>query len=73
MQGITSMESRDPSWERMVSEMRANSSGIDWSKVDWSKLKPSDIGVTFGRPMTEEEFKKYKAAKNVKILKPGGT
>jgi hypothetical protein len=42
--------------------------------VDWSKLKPSDISVMFGKPMTEAEFAEYRKARGgrpMHVLRPG--
>lgn len=61
-------------WQAKVNAMRSKASAVDWSGVDWSKLKPSDIGVHIGAPMTEEEFRKYKSRQgqqNVHVIKPG--
>lgn len=56
-------------WDKQVQSMKAKSEAIDWSDADWSKLKPKDIGVTFGPPMTEEQFKEYRKNKDVKVIK----
>jgi hypothetical protein len=61
-------------WERRVRAMstedakdQANHPGgapgqvAAWPEgMDWSKLKASDIGVRFGKPMTREEFLEYR-------------
>lgn len=47
-------------WDQKVAQMNAAASAIDWSKVDFSKLNPADIGVQFGPPMTEEQFREYR-------------
>ena len=57
-------------WQRMVAAMQARAQAVDWSKVDWSKLSPSDIGVRFGAPMTEEEFAEYRKRRgSVHVIK----
>jgi hypothetical protein len=56
-------------WDKQVQSMKSNSESVDWSNADWSKLKPKDIGVTFGPPMTEEQFKEYRKNKDVKVIK----
>lgn len=56
-------------WDKQVQSMKEKSEAIDWSGADWSKLKPKDIGVTFGPPMTEEQFKEYRKNKDVKVIK----
>lgn len=60
-------------WEKKVAAMTRQASTVDWSKVDLSKLNPSDIGVHLGPPMTEEQFRAYRArqGKPVRVLKPG--
>ena len=50
-------------WRAVTDAMRAQSAGVDWSKVDWSKLAPSDIGVQMGPMMTEEQFREYQRRK----------
>lgn len=50
-------------WEQKAARMHAKSAQVDWSKVDLSKLKPSDIGVMVGPPMTEEQFREYQKRK----------
>lgn len=47
-------------WEKKVAGMSAASAATDWSKTDFSKLTARDIGVNFGPPMTEEQFKQYR-------------
>lgn len=62
-------------WRREVQAMAARASSVDWSRVDWSKLKASDIGVKFGAPMTEEEFKEYRrrqGARPVHVIRNAG-
>ena len=43
------------------------------SVEDAKRLKPEDIGLSFGKPMTEEEFAAYRAARRggrpIKVLK----
>ncbi len=56
-------------WDKQVESMRNASQSVDWSGADWSALKPKDIGVTFGPPMTEEQFREYRKNKAVKVLK----
>lgn len=56
-------------WDKQVDSMRNASQSVDWSGADWSTLKPKDIGVTFGPPMTEEQFREYRKNKAVKVLK----
>jgi hypothetical protein len=56
-------------WDKQVQSMKEKSEAIDWSGADWSKLKPKDIGVTFGPPMTEEQFAEYRKNKAVKVIK----
>lgn len=64
--------SKGADWAREVAAMQAAAAGVDWSKVDWSKLAASDIGVKFGAPMTEEEFREYRkqqGKKPIQIIK----
>ncbi len=56
-----SQDAAHAAWLRQTAAMQQRAAGVDWSGVDWSKLNPRDIGVTFGPPMTEEQFKAYKA------------
>lgn len=35
----------------------------DLGAMDWSKLNPQDIGVRIGKPLTEEEFRRYQDAR----------
>lgn len=56
-------------WDKQVASMRNASQSIDWSGADWSNLKAKDIGVTFGPPMTEEQFREYRKNKAVQVLK----
>ena len=58
-------------WQDNVSAMRQAAQGIDWSGMDWSKLTARDIGVQFGPPMTEAQFKEYQKRRggDVTILK----
>ena len=62
-------------WQAVVAAMQSKAQAIDWSKVDWSKLSPSEIGVRFGAPMTEAEFREYRKNKAVHVVKAnaGGT
>ena len=56
-------------WQAVVAAMQGKAQAIDWSKVDWSKVSPSDIGVRFGAPMTEAEFREYRKNKPVHVVK----
>lgn len=56
-------------WDKQVQSMKEKSESVDWSGADWSKLKPKDVGVTFGPPMTEEQFREYRKNKDVKVIK----
>lgn len=54
-------------WERKTRAMTEATAGVDWSGVDWSKLRPQDIGVRFGPPMTAEQFAEYKRRKHGRV------
>lgn len=59
-------------WKAVTDAMKAQSAGVDWSKVDWSKMTASDIGVQMGPVMTEEQFRAYqqrKGADRVHIIR----
>ena len=60
-------------WQARVAAMRQRAAGVDWSKMDWSKLKASDIGVCFGKPMTEAEFAEYRKRRPVTVVRADGT
>lgn len=54
-------------WHSMLAAMQAQAQAVDWSKMDWSKLNASDIGVRFGKPMTEAEFQEYRKARGNRV------
>ena len=53
-------------WERRAAAALAKE-GI----TDWSQLKPSDIAVQFGKPLTAEQFAEYRKHRHVQILGSG--
>lgn len=66
-------EAAQADWKATVDAMRAKTAGVDWRGVDWSQLRASDVGVQFGMPMTEEEFKEYRkrqGSNNVHVITP---
>lgn len=44
------------------------------AQADWSRLRPEDVGVHIGRPLTEAEFAAHRAAgaRVVTRVEPGG-
>lgn len=76
-------------WERRVRALQDGddddaveataAAGTAAGMTDWSKLKASDIGVRFGKPMTREEFLEYRKNKQNSgsgapvVIRPSGT
>lgn len=57
----SALDAEYQAWERKVAGMRSECEATDWSGVDWSKLRAQDVGVQLGPPMTEEQFRAYRA------------
>lgn len=53
-------------WEKRVADME----DVDLNEVDPRSIRPEDVGFELGPPMTEDQFKAYRARKgsSVKVI-----
>lgn len=70
---MKTMEEARMAWTRQMDTMKQQSQSVDWSKFDFSKLQPSDIGVSMGPMMSEEEFKEYRKRASVHVIQANQT
>lgn len=64
----TALEDARKAWSKKMDTMKQQSQSVDWSKFDFSKLQASDIGVSMGPMMSEEEFKEYRKRAPVHVI-----
>ena len=55
-------------WERRAKAMDDAAARPPPPPPDWKDLKPADIGVRFGAPLTAEQFAEYRKRRNVNVL-----
>ena len=67
------LEDARKDWTRKMDTMKQQSQSVDWSKFDFSKLQASDIGVSMGPMMSEEEFKEYRKRAPVHVIQANQT
>ena len=62
-------------WQARLARMQAATArALDSGEVteqDLKSIKASDIGVTMGPPLTEEQFRELRRTRQVRVLKTG--